>query len=134
MANIKKEYSELFIDNGNGRWDDGEEYEDENENGIFDEGESFTDSQPGNSAQYNFKTSYNVSYGDEIKLDSIDIVINGIEFKDTTLTDVFKIVKIAYPIKNFDLEQDGVTQLICTVMGGQMDIEKILSCGPFYFC
>ena len=38
------------------------------------------------------------------------------------------IVKIAYPIKNFDLEQDGVTQLICTVMGGQMDIEEILSC------
>ena len=38
------------------------------------------------------------------------------------------IIKIAYPIKNFDLEQDGVTQLICTVMGGQMDIEEILSC------
>lgn len=38
------------------------------------------------------------------------------------------IVKIAYPVKNFDLEQDGVTQLICTVMGGQMDIEEILSC------
>ena len=38
------------------------------------------------------------------------------------------IIKIAYPTKNFDLEQDGITQLICTVMGGQMDIEEILSC------
>ena len=37
-------------------------------------------------------------------------------------------IKIAFPIKNFDLEQDGVTQLICTIMGGQMDIEEILSC------
>lgn len=37
-------------------------------------------------------------------------------------------VKIAFPVKNFDLEQDGVTQLICAVMGGQMDIEEILSC------
>ena len=37
-------------------------------------------------------------------------------------------VKIAFPIKNFNLEEDGVTQLICTVMGGQMDIEEILSC------
>ena len=38
------------------------------------------------------------------------------------------VVKIAYPIQNFDIEQDGITQLICTVMGGQMDIEEILSC------
>ena len=38
------------------------------------------------------------------------------------------VVKIAYPIQNFDIEQDGITQLLCTVMGGQMDIEKILSC------
>ena len=38
------------------------------------------------------------------------------------------VVRIAFPIKNFDLEQDGITQLICTFMGGQMDIEEILSC------
>lgn len=38
------------------------------------------------------------------------------------------IVRIAFPIKNFDLEQDGITQLICTFMGGQMDIEEILGC------
>ena len=39
------------------------------------------------------------------------------------------IVRIAFPIKNFDLEQDGITQLICTFMGGQMDIEEILGVG-----
>ena len=38
------------------------------------------------------------------------------------------VVKIAYPVKNFDLEQDGITQLICTLMGGQMDIEEISHC------
>ena len=38
------------------------------------------------------------------------------------------IVKIAYPVKNLNLEEDGVTQLTCIVMGGQMDIEEILSC------
>ena len=38
------------------------------------------------------------------------------------------IVKIAFPIENFNLEEDGITQLTCTVMGGQMDIEEILSC------
>ena len=35
----------------------------------FDEGEDFIDFRPGNSARYNFKTSYNVSYGDSVKLD-----------------------------------------------------------------
>ncbi|MDA7713160.1 RuBisCO large subunit C-terminal-like domain-containing protein [Candidatus Pelagibacter sp.] len=38
------------------------------------------------------------------------------------------IVKIAFPVKNFDLEQDGITQFICALMGGQMDIEEILHC------
>ena len=37
-------------------------------------------------------------------------------------------VKIAFPIKNFDLERDGITQLTCALMGGQMDIEVILGC------
>ena len=36
------------------------------------------------------------------------------------------IVKIAFPVKNFDLEQDGITQFICALMGGQMDIEENL--------
>ncbi len=38
------------------------------------------------------------------------------------------IIKIAFPIQNFDLEQDGITQLTCALMGGQMDIEVILGC------
>ena len=38
------------------------------------------------------------------------------------------IVRIAFPTKNFDLENDGITQLICALMGGQMDIEEILGC------
>ena len=37
-------------------------------------------------------------------------------------------VRIAFPIKNFDLERDGITQLTCALMGGQMDIEVILGC------
>ena len=36
-------------------------------------------------------------------------------------------VKIAYPLENFG-EGDGVTQLLCTLMGGQMDIDIIESC------
>ncbi len=37
------------------------------------------------------------------------------------------LVKIAYPIVNFD-DEDGVTQLICALMGGQMDIDIIDAC------
>ena len=37
-------------------------------------------------------------------------------------------VKIAYPLVNFNVPEDGVTQLLCTLMGGQMDIGIIESC------
>ena len=37
------------------------------------------------------------------------------------------VVKIAYPLENFG-EGDGVTQLLCTLMGGQMDIDSITGC------
>jgi ribulose-bisphosphate carboxylase large chain len=36
-------------------------------------------------------------------------------------------ISIAYPLVNFG-EGDGITQLICTLMGGQMDIDLIESC------
>ncbi len=36
-------------------------------------------------------------------------------------------VIIAYPIANFG-EGDGITQLLCTLMGGQMDIDAIEAC------
>lgn len=38
------------------------------------------------------------------------------------------IIQIAYPLVNFDIYEDGVTQLLCTLMGGQMDIDEIKSC------
>jgi ribulose 1,5-bisphosphate carboxylase large subunit-like protein len=37
-------------------------------------------------------------------------------------------VKIAYPVVNFDIKEDGVTQLLCALMGGQMDIDIINTC------
>lgn len=37
-------------------------------------------------------------------------------------------VQIAYPLVNFDVYEDGVTQLLCTLMGGQMDIDTIEAC------
>jgi ribulose 1,5-bisphosphate carboxylase large subunit-like protein len=36
-------------------------------------------------------------------------------------------IRIAYPLINFG-EGDGITQLLCTLMGGQMDIDLIESC------
>lgn len=37
-------------------------------------------------------------------------------------------VKIAYPLVNLDMEEDGITQLFAMLMGGQMDIDSIISC------
>ncbi len=38
------------------------------------------------------------------------------------------VVKIAYPLVNFNIKEDGMTQLLCTLMGGQMDIDAIEYC------
>lgn len=38
------------------------------------------------------------------------------------------IVKIAFPIANIDLETDGISQLLCHLMGGQLDINMIEKC------
>lgn len=38
------------------------------------------------------------------------------------------IVKIAFPIINTNWKEDGVTQLLVQVMGGQLDIDNILYC------
>ena len=38
------------------------------------------------------------------------------------------IVKIAFPIINTNWKEDGITQLLVQVMGGQMDIDNILYC------
>tara|TARA_B100001778_G_scaffold334029_1_gene344092 strand:+ start:14538 stop:15719 length:1182 start_codon:yes stop_codon:yes gene_type:complete len=37
-------------------------------------------------------------------------------------------VKIAYPIKNINWKEDGVSQLLCHLMGGQLDIDIIRAC------
>lgn len=37
-------------------------------------------------------------------------------------------VIIAYPLSNLDLKSDGISQLLCHVMGGQLDINTILKC------
>jgi len=37
-------------------------------------------------------------------------------------------VRIAYPLVNINLKEDGVTQLLATLMGGQMDIDIIEAC------
>lgn len=38
------------------------------------------------------------------------------------------IVKIAFPIINTDWQTDGISHLLCQVMGGQMDIAEIVKC------
>ena len=37
-------------------------------------------------------------------------------------------VEIAFPVANLDLDTDGISQLLCHLMGGQMDIEDITAC------
>lgn len=37
-------------------------------------------------------------------------------------------VKFAFPLANIDLFGDGVSQLLCHLMGGQMDIDSIIKC------
>jgi ribulose-bisphosphate carboxylase large chain len=37
-------------------------------------------------------------------------------------------VKIAFPVENADWKTDGISQLICHLMGGQMDIDVITAC------
>lgn len=62
--------------------------------------------------------------------DSPEIFRNNLaKIVDITETEPQRgIVQIAYPLANFDIYEDGVTQLLCTLMGGQMDIDAIESC------
>lgn len=41
------------------------------------------------------------------------------------------IVTVAFPVANIDWATDGISQLLCTVMGGQMDIDHITQCQLF---
>ena len=38
------------------------------------------------------------------------------------------IVKFAFPMANIDMSGDGVSQLLCHLMGGQMDIDNVAKC------
>lgn len=38
------------------------------------------------------------------------------------------IVKIAFPSKNINMAEDGISQILCHLMGGQLDIDIIQSC------
>lgn len=38
------------------------------------------------------------------------------------------VVSFAFPLKNIDLDGDGVSQILCQLMGGQMDIGHISQC------
>ena len=47
----------------------------------------------------------------------------------TSLTSKQKgFLKIAFPIINFNIKEDGVTQILCSLMGSQMDIDIINHC------
>ena len=47
----------------------------------------------------------------------------------TSLTSKQKgFLKIAFPIINFEIKEDGITQILCSLMGGQMDIDIIHHC------
>lgn len=37
-------------------------------------------------------------------------------------------VKVAFPLKNINLKEDGISQLLCQLMGGQMDIDDVIAC------
>ena len=37
-------------------------------------------------------------------------------------------VEIAFPLVNIDWETDGISQLLCTIMGGQVDIDRMIRC------
>lgn len=38
------------------------------------------------------------------------------------------LVQIGFPLANIDLSTDGISQLLCQLMGGQMDIDSIVGC------
>ena len=38
------------------------------------------------------------------------------------------VVKIAFPLSNINLDEDGVSQILCHIAGGQVDILEIQKC------
>lgn len=63
--------------------------------------------------------------------DELFAIHSCIVLADRGTSDMLKksgVVKIAFPMANIDLEQDGVSQLLCHIMGGQLDIDSITKC------
>lgn len=50
-------------------------------------------------------------------------IVNGPDLDKKT-----GLVEIAFPLVNIDWRTDGIAQLICTIMGGNTDIDRILRC------
>ena len=51
-----------------------------------------------------------------------------IENKDNLVSKNEGIVHIAFPLANIDLETDGISQMLCHLMGGQLDINMFRKC------
>ena len=58
----------------------------------------------------------------------VDHLAKILDLKNNLRSKKRGVVRVAFPLNNFDIEEDGVTQILCTLMGGQMDIEYIQSC------
>ena len=56
------------------------------------------------------------------------IIDNGPHVSDPHWCGPDKPIRIAFPLANINLQQDGVSQLLCQLMGGQMDIDIITKC------
>ena len=48
--------------------------------------------------------------------------------QDPVLQEKSGIIKFAFPIENIDFNTDGISHLLCTIMGGQLDISYINKC------
>ena len=70
----------------------------------------------------------------DVRLDSesIEILENHLakimDYQENLVSKNSGVIKIAYPLNNYNSKEDGITQLICSLMGGQMDISSIESC------
>lgn len=52
----------------------------------------------------------------------------AIMIKNPAFSEKSGVVEIGYPLANIDFDTDGISQLLCIIMGGQVDINSILRC------
>lgn len=48
--------------------------------------------------------------------------------EDDLLNETEGEVSVAFPLANLNLEEDGISQILCHIAGGQVDIEEIIKC------